>query len=89
VPRRHSRRRVEPRPGRAISTDRVEVRDGAQWHVRPLAGSSREYTCPACHQPVRPGTGHVLVWPVVKALLSAEAIDERRHWHTACWRRGT
>jgi len=29
----------------------------------------------------------VVAWPVEKALLSAEAIDERRHWHTACWSR--
>ena len=87
--RRHSRRRVEPRSGRSLAADRVEMRDAAEWHVRALAGSPREYTCPACHRPVRPGTGHLLVWPVVKPLLSAEAIDERRHWHTACWQRGS
>lgn len=56
--------------------------------MRDLRGSSKEYRCPGCHQAIRPGTAHLLVWPVEKALLSAEAIDERRHWHTPCWRRG-
>ncbi|MGJ9420931.1 hypothetical protein [Aeromicrobium sp. CF3.5] len=88
MPRRHSRRPTERPPARAGSSDHVEVRASGEWNVRPLAGSQREYTCPGCHRPVRPGVGHVLVWPVQKALLSAEAIDERRHWHTDCWRRG-
>jgi hypothetical protein len=66
----------------------VETRAGAEWNVRALSGSVKEYVCPACHRSVRPGTGHVLVWPVHKGLLSADAIDERRHWHHDCWRRG-
>lgn len=86
VPRRHTRRRL-PASARPVD-QRVETRGAAQWHVRALSGSDKEYRCPGCHQPVRPGTGHVLVWPVEKALLSVEAIDERRHWHSACWRRG-
>lgn len=86
MPRRQSRRRP---PERARSVDeRIETRGSTQWHVRALNGSDKQYRCPGCHQPVHPGTGHVLVWPVLKALLSAEAIDERRHWHTACWKRG-
>jgi hypothetical protein len=32
-------------------------------------------------------TPHLVVWPVEKALLSADAMDERRHWHAACWER--
>jgi len=60
------------------------------WNVRDLRGSSvKEYRCPGCQQLIRPGTAHLLVWPVQKALLSDDAIDERRHWHTACWRRVT
>jgi len=34
-------------------------------------------------------TPHVVVWPVEKALLSADALDERRHWHAVCWERHT
>lgn len=68
--------------------DVEQRRDGA-WNVRRLTGASsaKAYTCPGCLRPVPPATPHVLVWPVEKALLSAEAIDERRHWHTACWQR--
>lgn len=74
---------------RAASNERVEDRGGVRWHVRDLRGSTKEYRCPGCHRTVAAGTAHLLVWPVEKALLSAEAIDERRHWHTACWRRRT
>ena len=57
--------------------------------MRRLDGSSeRTYTCPACHRPIPPATPHVVAWPVQKALLSAEAVDERRHWHHDCWDRG-
>lgn len=57
--------------------------------VRPMSGTSAKvYTCPSCHRPIAAGTPHVLVWPAVKPLLSEAAIDERRHWHTACWGRG-
>ena len=38
-------------------------------------------------QAITPATPHVVVWPVEKPLLSADALDERRHWHTACWTR--
>lgn len=89
MPRRHARRPSSPAPAaRARGSERVEQRAGTAWNVRDLRGSDKEYRCPGCHQAVRAGTDHVLVWPVEKSLLSAEAIDERRHWHTACWRRG-
>lgn len=86
-----SRRRVV-RPAHRVlraSGERVdEKRDGA-WNVRFLTGatSAKSYTCPGCSTVIRPATPHVLVWPVQKPLLSASAIDERRHWHTSCWSR--
>lgn len=66
----------------------VDKRDG-QWNVRPITGatSTKSYTCPGCLTAITPATPHVVVWPVEKALLSADAIDERRHWHTSCWAR--
>lgn len=66
----------------------IDKRDG-QWVVRPITGatSTKTYTCPECHQSITPATPHVVAWPVEKSLLSADAIDERRHWHTACWAR--
>lgn len=91
VPRRPVRRssRTPPRPLHgSLTGDRVETRGAVGWNVRTLAGSIKEYRCPGCHQLVQPGTGHLLVWPVQKGLLSAEAIDERRHWHSHCWQRG-
>jgi hypothetical protein len=68
----------------------VDKRDG-QWHVRPITGaaSTKAYTCPGCNRPIPMATPHVVAWPVEKALLSADALDERRHWHKACWERRT
>ncbi|RYY49298.1 MAG: hypothetical protein EON53_04600 [Actinomycetales bacterium] len=87
-----SRRRPprRPRPGPpSAGPPPVEPKADGGWHVRRLtgAGATSSYTCPDCHRPIPPGTPHVVVWPVEKPLLSAAAVDERRHWHTACWRR--
>lgn len=87
-------RRRAPRPaGRGLAghgQPSIERRRDGDWYVRRLSGvtSGKSYTCPGCRREVQPGTGHVVVWPVEKALLSADALDERRHWHTACWTRG-
>lgn len=73
---------------RGPSEELVAKRDG-QWWVRTQSGASatKTYTCPGCSRPIPSGAAHVVAWPQVKSLLSDEAIDERRHWHTACWRR--
>ncbi len=84
------RRRVPRRPnGPPLDVSRVVDKYDGQWHVRPVTGaaSTRVYTCPGCNRPIPIATPHVVVWPVEKALLSADALDERRHWHTACWDR--
>jgi hypothetical protein len=62
--------------------ERVESHPDGDWLVRPITGSSsvRTYRCPGCDQEIRPATPHVVAWPV-------GALEERRHWHTACWRR--
>ncbi len=59
-----------------------------EWVVRSLSGaaSTKAYRCPGCMQEIRPVTPHVVVWPVPGATLSGGGIDERRHWHTGCWR---
>ena len=66
----------------------VDKYDG-QWHVRPITGaaSTKSYTCPGCNRVIPVATPHVVVWPVEQALLSKDPLDERRHWHTACWER--
>ncbi|MCW2830996.1 MAG: hypothetical protein JWP31_1688 [Aeromicrobium sp.] len=84
------RRRVA-RPGPApfrVPTEQVEAKADGAWVVRATRGSAtKDYRCPGCSQLIARGVGHVVAWPEEKALLSAAAIDERRHWHTTCWSR--
>jgi len=59
--------------------------------VRPVTGraAAKAYLCPGCSHDIPAGQPHVVVWPeqsVAGAVLGGEH-EERRHWHTACWRR--
>ena len=77
------RRRMPPRQPLRLSS-RVETgADGYEYEVRPVAAARavKTYRCPGCDHEIRPGTSHVVVWPVG----AAEATDDRRHWHTPCW----
>jgi len=47
------------------------------YEVREVAGD-KEYRCPGCDHPIRPGLRHLVVVPEGDA-------DARRHWHTKCW----
>jgi hypothetical protein len=38
------------------------------------------YRCPGCEGVIAAGTPHLVVVP-------ADAPEDRRHWHTPCWRR--
>ncbi len=71
--------------GHATSADKA---DGT-WVVRSVPGSAagKSYRCPGCSQTIRPGLAHVVTWPQTPGLLSASPVEERRHWHTACWAR--
>jgi hypothetical protein len=64
-------RRVEPGP------------DGCDYEVRPVAAAraTKPYRCPGCDHEIRSGTAHVVVWPA-----DIGGVDDRRHWHTACWK---
>jgi hypothetical protein len=70
-------------------TDRMELYDGQEYVVRKVTGSAahKAYRCPGCHQRIRPATPHTVAWPVVPTSFArdAEGLDERRHWHNACW----
>jgi hypothetical protein len=72
--------RPEPRE----STDPVSTVDwaGADYAVRPVTGAAtgKTYRCPGCDHEIRPGTPHVVAWPV-----GDPGAAYRRHWHTACW----
>jgi hypothetical protein len=73
-----------------MASERVELYAGEEYLVRRVTGSAstKPYRCPGCHQVIRPATPHVVAWPVVPASFSSTAtgLDERRHWHSACWR---
>jgi hypothetical protein len=40
----------------------------------------KPYRCPGCEGVIAPGAPHLVVVP-------RETPEERRHWHTPCWRR--
>ncbi|MGH2658353.1 MAG: hypothetical protein ACRDHS_01510 [Actinomycetota bacterium] len=48
------------------------------FDVRRVSGD-RSYRCPGCDHEIREGTWHLVVVP-------QDQPDERRHWHTECWR---
>ena len=47
--------------------------------VRAVTGD-KVYRCPGCDHEIRRGVSHLVVVP-------NDDPDERRHWHTECWRR--
>ena len=67
---------------------RIEQYDGEEYEVRPVTGSAatKPYRCPGCDQRIPPATPHTVAWPVVGSMFSETGLDERRHWHNACWR---
>ena len=74
---------------RVGAPETVEQWDGLDWVVRSIRGSSstKTYRCPGCDQEIVPATPHVVVWraePIV-----GQGPEDRRHWHTSCWRART
>jgi len=58
--------------------------DAPPWAQAPgfcvhHVGADKPYRCPGCEHVIRPGMWHLAVVP-------DDAPDERRHWHTGCWR---
>ncbi|OBK26889.1 hypothetical protein A5634_24070 [Mycobacterium asiaticum] len=76
-------RRRRPAP-RLPLPQRVETGpDGYEYEVRPVAAARavKTYRCPGCDHEIRSGTAHVVVLPIG----TADAVADRRHWHTPCW----
>jgi hypothetical protein len=48
-------------------------------HIQPYQ-AVKTYRCPGCDHEIMPGQGHKVVVP-------RGAPEDRRHWHTGCWRR--
>lgn len=55
------------------------------WVVRPVSGQAarKSYVCPGCQQDIPARTPHIVAWQEVWP----NSLDDRRHWHTPCWRR--
>ncbi|HEY8372932.1 MAG TPA: hypothetical protein VIL00_09340 [Pseudonocardiaceae bacterium] len=79
-----SRRSNEPRPLSGAGWPRTESGPDGDWLVRDIPGaqSVKTYRCPGCDHEIRPGVPHVVAWPAE----GLGAAEERRHWHTGCWR---
>jgi len=80
--RRPDRRAPTPLP-QWLGLRRVEAGpNGYEYEVKavPAARAGKVYRCPGCDHEIRPGTAHVVVLPVDHG-----DIEDRRHWHTACW----
>ena len=56
------------------------------WIVRTVPGGAalKAYRCPGCDHEIRPGVAHVVAWHAEPLL--GEGPEDRRHWHTGCWR---
>jgi hypothetical protein len=82
-PRRFRRERSGP-PEPVPGPERVETWPDGDWVVRavPGAGTAKAYRCPGCDQEITPGTPHVVAWPADGINVG---LEERRHWHRACW----
>ena len=84
MPRRHGAARdrvasATPPLGPASAAPAWASAEG--FSVRAVSGErDKRYTCPGCHQMIRPGIPHLVV-------MAEGDVEGRRHWHTECWRR--
>lgn len=83
---RPRRRSADTPPPAALSgaLGRIEDDDDGTWAVRTILGSRalKTYRCPGCDHEIVPGTPHLVAWSVDDPLGG----EDRRHWHTGCWR---
>ena len=93
MPRRHKKDRdrdYEPLDlERARSgIRRAETKRGARYIVQPISekNAQKTYTCPGCQLTIPPGQAHVVAWEDESLMGSQRAIEDRRHWHSHCWR---
>lgn len=80
-PRKARRRDETPPPLRIGGWAAQESHPDGDWMVRAITAEAavKEYRCPGCQQEVRPGIAHIVAWRPGEE-------DNRRHWHTPCWR---
>lgn len=92
MPARRPKRRAQPYVPLDVDrlmqgVARVERRGSGEWHVQPMSERSavKDYVCPGCGGLVTLGTAHVVVWRA-DSIFGERAVEDRRHWHTGCWR---
>jgi hypothetical protein len=95
-PRRPGRRGGDARPGRGepldveralYGTGRREHAPDGVWLVQPISGAAatKAYRCPGCRQEIPPGVPHLVAWPDESPIGAFGGVQDRRHWHRACW----
>jgi hypothetical protein len=59
----------------------TERHPDGDWFVRPVvaSGEPKSYRCPGCEQIIAARMAHLVAWRPGHE-------DDRRHWHTPCWR---
>jgi hypothetical protein len=75
--------RTESEPPSRGWIEQVETWPDGDFSVRRVAGTrgtatGKTYRCPGCDQEIGSATPHVVAW-------ADGRLDDRRHWHTACW----
>lgn len=60
---------------------------GAQFTVRHVRGGDKTYICPGCNRIIPAQTPHVVAWSNESLFGPDRGLEERRHWHSACWER--
>jgi hypothetical protein len=81
-PKKNNQQPEERLESRIFSIEIAEEWSDGNWIVRKItgSGSTKNYRCPGCDHEIRPATPHTLSY-------LEGYLDERRHWHTACWER--
>lgn len=59
---------------------------GRIFNVRHIPKATKEYRCPGCQQIVQIGVAHVVAWTEETIWGEEAGLENRRHWHTSCWR---
>ena len=87
-----SPRRTRREPARTVPdpAGRAESWPDGDWVVRPVPGAAatKTYRCPGCDQEIPPGLPHLVAWRTdAQPFGMGGGVNERRHWHRACWER--
>lgn len=86
--KRRSKHLQAPRPLNAGRYPTRAATSRGTFLVRqvPADRALKSYVCPGCGSVVKPGLAHVVVWPEEPGFGYRSGLDERRHWHSHCWR---